>query len=135
MAQGKKSSSAERRYKMICDPSARKKTFELLLKHVRAGFSMDCFPQLSDKSIEKCLKEYPEEFIEEDLIEAMREAKTFWEGLGRDQANGKCLGNSRSWFYNMANRYGWRDKVDVESKQSGEVKFNVVNYATPTTST
>ncbi len=59
----------------------------------------------------------------------MREGRQAWEEIGHKQANGQCLGNSRTWFYNMANRYGWRDKIEVEAEHKGQVQVQVVSYA------
>ncbi len=90
---------------------------------------MDCFGPLSEVSIRKYLKVYQDEFIQEELDAALRESKTYWEGIGRRQANGECLGNSRSWYYNMANRFGWREKIDIEDEHKGQVSVNVISYA------
>lgn len=126
---GKKLSAKERRELIESNKTERAKCFKDLLAHVRTGYSIDCFGPISETMIRKYLKDYPEEFIEEDLLNAIRDAKGYWEGLGRRQADGTCLGNSRSWYYNMVNRYGWREKVQVEAEHSGNVNVNVVSYA------
>ena len=71
-----------------------------------------------------------EEFVEEELKDAMRRGRSYWETLGKRQAAGDCLGNSRTWFYNMANRFGWREKLEVEAEHKGQVNVNVISYAT-----
>ncbi len=111
------------------DPTARAKVFEDLLGHLRRGYSVDCFAALSKQAIEELLKTCPEEFVEEDLAQAHREGKANWEELGYRQAAGSCLGNSRTWYYNMSNRYGWREKSEVEAKHSGGVQVEIVSYA------
>lgn len=126
---GKKMSVKERQAKLERDAVERRKIFKELCDHVRKGYSLDCFGPLSDTSIKTYLKAYKEEFVQEELDNAMREAKTYWEDIGRRQADGQCLGNSRSWFYNMANRFGWREKLDVEAEHKGQVNVNVVSYA------
>jgi len=93
---GKKLTLKERQAKLEEDKNERKKIFKELCDHVRAGYSLDCFGPLSEVSIRKYLKVYQEEFIQEELDAALRESKTYWEGIGRRQANGECLGNSRS---------------------------------------
>lgn len=130
---GKKLSHKERIAKLESDKNERRKVFNELLAHVRNGFSLDCFGPLSDQSIRNYLKAYPDEFVGEDLQNAMRLGKEYWEGLGRSQSNGSCLGNSRSWYYNMANRYGWREKLEVEAEHKGSVSINVVSYASKKT--
>jgi hypothetical protein len=127
---GRKLSASERRAKIETCAIERRKVFAELLSHLRAGYSLDCFGPLSEVSIRKYLLLYNKEFVQEDLDNAMRDAKAGWENIGRKQANGDCLGNSRSWYYNMSNRYGWRDKVDIEAEHKGQVQVNVVNYAT-----
>lgn len=132
---GKKLSAKEKRELLTSSKVERAKTFKELLAHLRAGFSLDCFPALSDVSIRTYLKTYPEEFVEEEFVQALRDGKLMWEGIGHRQAQGTCLGNSRSWYYNMANRYGWREKVDLQAEHSGTVNVNVVSYASNKRST
>lgn len=107
----------------------RTELFKELKKHVENGFSLDCFATLSSVEIEQWLNEFPNEWIESELSESIRKAKAMWESIGYRQAQGTCIGNSRSWYYNMSNRYGWRDKIDqnIESKQS--LTVNVVDYS------
>jgi hypothetical protein len=109
--------------------SVRQKTFRELLKHVKGGYSLDCFPSVSQKTIENLLLQYPEEWVEDELVEAMREGKRGWEAIGRRQAEGTCLGNSRAWFYNMAHRYNWSEKQQIDVKTEGTLAVNIVSYA------
>ncbi len=101
---GKKLSAKERIEKLEADKNERRKIFKELCEHVGRGMSVESFPPLSANSIRKYLKDYPEEFCQEELDNAMRQGRDWWENVGRRQANGECLGNSRTWFYNMANR-------------------------------
>ena len=126
---GKKVTSRERIQRLGEDANERRKVFKELCDHVAGGYSLDCFALLSDVSISKYLKLYKEEFIEEELRDAIRKGKCYWESIGQRQANGTCLGNSRSWYYNMANRYGWREKIDIEAEHKGQVTVSVVSYA------
>ncbi len=127
---GKKLSARERRIKAENDAGERRKIFGELCSHVRDGYSLDCFEAISWPTIQKWLELYKEEFVQEDLDNAMRKGKSGWENIGRKQANGECLGNSRSWYYNMSNRYNWRDKVDIEAEHKGNLQVQVVSYAT-----
>jgi hypothetical protein len=127
---GKKLTAKERRAKLESDKNERRKIFKELCEHLSRGLSLDCFSPLSEKSIKTYLNSYPEEFVEEELVEAMRKGKQYWEELGSRQANGSCLGNSRTWYYNMANRYGWREKLEVEAEHKGQVNVSVISYAT-----
>jgi hypothetical protein len=127
---GKKMSVEERVVKMESDKRERRKIFKELCDHLRRGYSMDCFGPLSDTSIRSYINLYPEEFNKRELEEALREAKQSWEDIGRKQSNGSCMGNSRSWYYNMANRYGWRERLEVEAEHKGSIAVQVVSYAT-----
>ena len=127
---GKKMSGVERQVKAGEDAIERRKIFRELCEHVRKGYSLQCFPPLSEVTVRKWLKVYPEEFIEGELEVALREGQSGWEEIGRKQSNGSCLGNSRSWYYNMVNRYGWREKVDIAAEHKGQVSVNVISYAT-----
>lgn len=129
MAKGKKLTHKETINKLETDKAFRKQIFKGLLDHIRKGSSLDCYGPLSESSIRTYIKAYPDEFVGAELELAQRDAKDYWEGLGRRQAEGTCLGNSRSWYYNMSNRFGWSDRqrVDVDAKH--EISVSVVSYA------
>lgn len=126
---GKKVTGVERQRRAELDDKERSKIFSELCAHVKKGFSLQCFGPLSEITIRKWLKVYSKEFVEEELQLALRDGQAGWEEIGRKQSNGSCLGNSRSWYYNMVNRYGWREKVDVTAEHKGTVQVNVVSYA------
>lgn len=126
----KKMNARERGAQLANSSTERRKIFKNLCRHVAQGFSLESFPELSDVTILKYLSLYPEEFIQEELDQAKRQGRVNWELIGRKQATGECMGNSRSWYYNMANRYGWRERVEVEAEHKGQVNINVVDYAT-----
>lgn len=132
---GRKLTLLEKQEKLETDAKERERVFKLLLTHLGKGYSMDCFVELSANTIKRYLNTFKEEFVQEELDTAIREGKQTWETIGARQANGQCLGNSRSWFYNMANRYGWRDKIDVEAEHKGQLAINIVSYASAKTST
>lgn len=37
-----------------------------------------------------------------------------WEQMGRKMAFGQAEGNPATWIFNMKNRFGWRDKQDID---------------------
>lgn len=125
---GRKLKTRERMDSLKDSMDERKKLFKKLCGHIESGYSLDCFPELSDSSITFMMKEYPGEFVEEELICSIRRAKMMWEDIGHRQASGNCLGNSRSWFYNMINRYGWHEKSEVKQDVKGQVSVSIVNY-------
>ena len=135
MAKGKKVTYKERMEKLKTSASERSRVFKELCAHLKKGLSIDCFRDLSKKMIEEYLISYPEEFVGAELEEALRGGKETWEDLGYRQAAGSCMGNSRSWYYNMSNRYGWREKQEIDNKHTGSVQVNVVSYASTKGST
>lgn len=132
---GKKLTYKERVLKLESDSTERRRIFNLLCQHLADGYSMESFSELSVNSIKRYINLFKEEFVEEELEEARRKGRDAWERIGRKQADGECLGNSRSWFYNMANRYGWREKIDIEAEHKGQVAINIVSYASSKQST
>ena len=126
-----KESASQVRIKASQDASYRKIVWKKFLDHVRGGRSLDSFAMASWKTIKGLMESFPFECDVEDFEQAQREGKEGWETIGQRQATGHCLGNSRSWYYNMANRYGWSDRVQatVENTHSGTV--NVVTYSKP----
>jgi hypothetical protein len=132
MVKGRKLTAKEQSQVLKDNPQARVRVFKQLLQHLRAGYSIECFGPLSEITIKKYLATYPEEFIGEDMVQAMRDGQLGWETIGRKQSDGSCMGNSRSWFYNMAHRYGWTDKIDVRATHEGNMQVNIVNYSSKT---
>lgn len=125
---GKKLSYKEKVAVLREKAEERRKIFKALCKHVGQGYSKECFTELSRHHIEEFFEKYPLEFCVEEFNIARQEGQAYWESLGRRQSDGTCLGNSRTWFYNMAMRYGWTDRVEVKAEHKGAVAVNIVNY-------
>jgi hypothetical protein len=126
---GKKLSVKEKMERIEQDEKYRCQIFSDLCAHLRKGYSLECFVGLPVRTLFNYLKAYPQEFIPEELELARQEGRVYWETIGHRQAAGDCLGNSRTWQYNMINRYGWRDKIEVEAEHKGTVQVNVISYA------
>lgn len=126
---GKKLTLSERKAKLEADKTERRKVFNELLRHIQAGYSLESFDLLSPNTVRGYFVKYPEEFVQEEYDASLRKGRGFWEDIGKRQANGQCLGNSRTWFLNMANRFGWREKIEVEAEHKGSLNVNVVSYA------
>lgn len=107
----------------------RSKVFKELKQHIVAGYSLDCYEFLSKKLIMELVNKYPQEFDINELDSSMRAGQKGWENIGRRQAEGTCLGNSRAWAFNMAARYGWSDKQEVKVDHAGQVAVNIVSYS------
>jgi hypothetical protein len=124
----------ERRQALKDDEKYRDWIHVRLLEHLREGLSIDCFGIIARQTMSEAIKNHPESFDVEEIELAIEQGKAMWEKLGHAQANGKNLGNSRTWYYNMSNRYGWseRSKQEIDAKQN--VTVSVISYKdTPTT--
>jgi hypothetical protein len=132
---GRKTTIKEQRELLRLCKDERRRVFNALKNHLLKGLSIDCFAALSETEIRKMIVDYPEEWCIDELEQTQRQAKDYWETLGRDQARGTCLGNSRSWYYNMSNRYGWSDRQKIDQEVKGAVSVSIVNYAQPKAAT
>ena len=125
---GKKLSYDEKLQVLEEKKQERQRIFKELCKHVADGKSVNCFYYLTATDMKRMFEKYPEEFDQRELERAKMQGMDWWEEIGKRQANRTCLGNSRTWFYNMAHRYGWSDKVEIKAEHKGAVTVNVVNY-------
>lgn len=128
---GKKLNGSEKTKLFAESSEYRKEVFRELERHLSDGYSMDCFVPLDQQTIEEATKKYPLEFDPVAIKEAQRAGKSGWEALGRAQANGTCMGNSRTWYYNMNHRFGWTDKQSIDHKVDGQISVSIVNYSKP----
>lgn len=129
MAQGKKQSYKEFCAELESNPKARQKLFKSLLDHLKEGLSFESFYLLETQRLKDLLTRYKHEFDDDEILISCQEGRDWWERLGKAQANGQNLGNSRAWWYNMVHRYGWSDKVEVKATHDGTVNVNIVSYA------
>lgn len=126
---GRKLTHKEKVERLETDSGYRREICRLLCMHLSEGYSLESFAEISTKSLKGYINLFKEEFPQEELDQAMQKGRDTWERIGYAQANGQCLGNSRTWFYNMSNRFGWRDKVDIETEHKGQLAVNIVSYA------
>ena len=127
---GKKLSHKERMEKIEADKNERRRIFKELCTHLSRGYSMESFAELSVPTIKRYINLFKEEFIQEEIDEALSRGRAYWEEIGHRQAQGECLGNSRTLYYNMSNKYGWSERQQIEADHKGSVSVNVISYAT-----
>lgn len=118
------------RKRIVEDIGYRRGVFERLCKHVSQGFTADSFGEVSWCTCKRYLEEFPDDWDAEELARAHAQGQQYWESLGKRQADGSCMGNSRTWFYNMANRYGWTERSQVQQETKGSVQVQIVDYKT-----
>lgn len=44
--------------------------------------------------------------------------QVWWERQGRKMSAGESEGNATTWIFNMKNRFGWKDKTEMDHKSS-----------------
>jgi hypothetical protein len=130
MVKGKKMTHKERVEKLEKDKIYRQEICRKLCAHLANGYSFESFTEISIVSLKKSMVSYPEDYDEGNLQQAIQQGRDMWETIGKRQASGDCLGNSRSWWLNMAHRYKWSDRVAIEAEHKGNVNVNIVSYAT-----
>lgn len=75
---------------------------------------------------------YPEdmdETLREGLIDTIMRAKARCEAYNERLLLDPNNRNSKGTTFNLSNNFGWKDKQEVEQRNSGEVVVKVVNYA------
>ncbi len=59
---------------------------------------------------------------DEQFCRTVKECKAlcqvWWERTGRRMAGGEAEGNATVWIFNMKNRFGWKDKSEVDHSGS-----------------
>ena len=95
-------------------PEKRQEAFEAACAHIAEGYTKECFPLADWDTVERYMRDFPEDFPSEKMDEAIRINQRRWETWGMGGVTGKIKHfNSGSWVFNMKNRFGWRDKKDV----------------------
>lgn len=98
-------------------------------EHLSQGFSQECFPDADWDTVERYIKDFPEDFPTEKIAAAKRQGQLAWEKIGMDGAQGKISNfNAASYIFNKKNRYGWRDRPTdspTEQKKHAEVVFYI----------
>lgn len=94
----------------------KKEYCDLLEAHLASGLSFKSFAGTINTT-EDSLHQWKNKHEDFALSKKKGIAKCslFWERLGRSGVAGKINGfNTGAWIFNMKNRFGWRDKHEVE---------------------
>lgn len=88
-----------------------------------------CLLGIGDSAWETLLTDSEEFRLAEKKRQALCEV--WWERQGRRMASG-ADGNPAVWIFNMKNRFGWRDKHEVEAKHVGKpVTIQIIEAVRP----
>lgn len=69
---------------------------------------------------DRWMKEEP--IFSETIKSGRMLAEAWWQGTGRKSLKDKEF-SFTGWYMQMKNRFGWKDKSEVDNKHSGEVTF------------
>lgn len=95
----------------------RKKLLTEYLIHISSGYSDKSFTLCDMDTFVNYCNKYPNDFPTDMIEKGRRERMFFWEKIGIEGTTGKLHGyNSRSWEFNMKNRFKWSEKIELESR-------------------
>ena len=104
-------------------------------KHLRSGLSKACFAPCSTKTLARVMEDHPIDFPAEKVEPAEAAYRVFWEDIGVRGMMGKIPGfSAATWIFNMKNRFGWRDKSELEHRGQMEMhvkRITLVDEAAP----
>ncbi len=104
---------------------------EAWCKHLANGFSKESFLLCDPQTFRRYMAKYPQDFDTQKINEAERASRRFWEQLGIEGTRGKEVKievkrkqngevrtttqgfNATAWIFNMKNRFGWKDKIEL----------------------
>ena len=87
------------------------------LAHISSGYRDKSFTVCDMDTFTNYCNKYPNDFPTDMIERARRERMLFWERIGIEGTTGKIQGyNSRSWEFNMKNRFRWSEKIELESR-------------------
>lgn len=99
-------------------PEERQSICNEICEHLKKGYSQDSFPAADWDTVERYIKDFPEDFDNNKIKESLREGRKLMETLGIQGTAGKLKGfNAKSWEFIMQNKYGWKLRNDVTSNE------------------
>lgn len=110
----------------------RKEYCEMLLEHMKQGFSYESFGGRIGVSPDTCLdweQAHPEFLLARKIGYAM--CRLWWEEAGIDGMTSGSI-NASIWIFNMKNRFKWRD-VEPEDLQTIAPTIRIALKKEPTT--
>lgn len=101
---------------------------EQLIKHMGEGFSFESFAAVVEIT-ESTLYEW--KLKNKEFSEAHKKGyganRMFWEKISLDYlvSDKDTKFNSTVWIFNMKNRFGWKDRHEIDTNVSGNVTFQL----------
>lgn len=119
-----KGQSAGNQYALKFKTSEERKALaERFDKHCQDGLSDEAF-EIDPDTLKSYITKYPEDFA--SIKDSKLKRRIFWERMGNAGALGKVPGfNVTAWIFNMKNRFGWRDKMELQGKDGTELSYTV----------
>ena len=97
-------------------PEERQALCKLVCDHLKEGYDQGTFKPCDWDTVERYIKDFPEDFPSEKVEQARRTGYLRLEKLGMLGMIGKLTGfNATVWIFMMKNKMGWRDKRDITS--------------------
>jgi hypothetical protein len=96
-------------------PSNWKEIMILLGQEGGSRAEVQCALGMNETTWYRFLDEYEEFSQTEKERKTLSEA--WWNHRGREMVNGS-KGDSTVWIFNMKNRFGWKDRIDVDNRSS-----------------
>lgn len=111
-------------------PEERQEVFAKLCQHLREGLSMDCFPPLDKTCIAGYCKTFPLDFPADQINEAKRAGKLYWEREGKNSLHDKDF-RDKTYQFIMMNKYGMslnqNSNVNITTKDVKEMSEDELN--------
>ena len=100
----------------------------MLISHMEGGLSFESFGGRIDVN-EDTLYQWKHDHLEfsEAYKRGRLKSMLHWEEMGHDMVLAG-QGNATTWIFNMKNRFGWKDKQEIEQNNKGEININIKDY-------
>ena len=98
-------------------PEQRRALCEEYCNHLKSGKSKNSF-RIRPNTMGRYLKGFPEDFPPDDIDEAVAACAAAWEEIGLGVARGQIDGNASMTIFGLKNISGWRDKVEIETRDT-----------------
>lgn len=108
-----------------------KLAYRKLLTHLRAGYSLDCFEEMSPQDIERAFLDFPHVYKRAEVDKAIRAGAKYWQDIGVRLSTGDIQGSQATYSLIMKHRYGYKDRDTQEIKHAGTI--SIVDYSSADT--